>query len=390
MLLAKGANARAVNQQGVDSLYVAARIGRPDIGADLIAHGSDPNTPAQGGITPLSWAAQHGDADFVAMLLAHGANVNVKDSLGKAPLFWAIQSNLYIAAINADSASPLAWFSVSMRAQNPELRSNEGWTNLTRELQSSKQKWHDVATALLEHGANMGHDADSDAELFDAIYLDDVGLVTAMVDHGANVNTTRFEESALQAAIGEQRADIAVFLMEKGANVNARNLNDRTPLHLAAKKIRDTKFIETLLEHGAKINALDNFGETPLAAAERVRNDEVAAVLRQHGGSGGASDKSPHSGSPSTPVRTLQQPDCGERFYPTEAVGARTGGSTIVRVCIGANDRMDRPITVVTSSGIPSIDMSATTCSAAGRYEAGTVNGAPVSSCKDYKITFQP
>ena len=236
VLLENGARAAAVKGQGSGPLVIAAQVGRADIGEDLIAHGADPNAQAHGALPPISWAAQYGDPEFVGMLLSHGANANAKDAHDKKPLYRTVQSSVYFAATNADSASPLAWFALALRYKSPELRSDEGWTALTRELQGSKQKWRDVAMELIDHGATVGKDEDSDVELMDAVYLGDLALVTALVDHGANINTSRFEESALAAAIGEQRTDMAEFLVDRGANVRSTNFVDRTPLHLAARE----------------------------------------------------------------------------------------------------------------------------------------------------------
>jgi protein TonB len=92
----------------------------------------------------------------------------------------------------------------------------------------------------------------------------------------------------------------------------------------------------------------------------------------------------------STPVKTVQQPDCGEDYYPSQALRLGQAGSAVVRVCIGVNNKIDGPIELLTSSGFPSLDEAAGKCMAAGRFKAGTVEGKPVRSCKDYKVTFKP
>lgn len=43
--------------------------------------------------------------------------------------------------------------------------------------------------------------------------------------------------------------------------------------------------VHWLLEHGAPINACDFEGKTPLAVAVAIGNEDIARVLRQHGGS---------------------------------------------------------------------------------------------------------
>ena len=91
-----------------------------------------------------------------------------------------------------------------------------------------------------------------------------------------------------------------------------------------------------------------------------------------------------------TPVKTLQQPDCGEDYYPPQALRLGQSGSAVVRVCFGVNSKIDRPIELLTSSGFPSLDEAASKCMSQVRVKTGTIDGKPAQSCKDYKVTFQP
>jgi outer membrane biosynthesis protein TonB len=89
-----------------------------------------------------------------------------------------------------------------------------------------------------------------------------------------------------------------------------------------------------------------------------------------------------------TPVMTIQIPDCREDYYPSQASRLNQHGSAVVKVCIGVNNKIDGPIELLTTSGFPSLDEAAGKCMSAGRFKAGTVDGKPVHSCKDYKVTF--
>jgi protein TonB len=92
----------------------------------------------------------------------------------------------------------------------------------------------------------------------------------------------------------------------------------------------------------------------------------------------------------STPVVTVQQPDCGEDYYPAQALRLDQHGSAVVKVCVGVNNKIDRPIELVNTSGFPMLDEAAAKCMAAGRFKAGTIEGKPAASCKNYKVTFKP
>ena len=146
-----------------------------------------------------------------------------------------------------------------------------------------------------------------------------------------------------------------------------------------------------ILDRGAKINAVDQFGDTPLAAAIRTHNDEIAELLRHYGATT-PKDEAPIPGGniAARPPRTLRVPSCGEEFYPEQLLRAGIGGSVVVRVCVGANDKLDRPINIILSSGNGDLDNAAVRCMATGQYEAGTVSGMPIASCRDYKVSFSP
>jgi protein TonB len=91
----------------------------------------------------------------------------------------------------------------------------------------------------------------------------------------------------------------------------------------------------------------------------------------------------------STPIITVHAPDCGEEFYPSQARRLNQEGSAVVKVCVGANSKIDRAIELITSSGFPLLDEAAGKCMAVGRFKAGTVEGKPTASCKSYKVTFR-
>jgi len=91
----------------------------------------------------------------------------------------------------------------------------------------------------------------------------------------------------------------------------------------------------------------------------------------------------------STPVQTVLQPNCGEDFYPSQAIRLAQEGSVVVKLCVGVNNKIDRPVELVTTSGFPLLDEAAGKCLAAGRYKAGTVEGKPTAACKTVRVKFQ-
>jgi ankyrin repeat protein len=79
-----------------------------------------------------------------------------------------------------------------------------------------------------------------------------------------------------------EAARILEMLLARGANPNRRLGDGRTPL-FAAAEAGDTRVINTLLDHGARINELV-LDETALDAAERSSQVAAARILHARGG----------------------------------------------------------------------------------------------------------
>ncbi len=71
---------------GVFPLHVAAWKGNDRIAALLIAKGDDINAGNNDRETPLHWAAQQGQEKVAALLIAKGADINADDKYGSKTL----------------------------------------------------------------------------------------------------------------------------------------------------------------------------------------------------------------------------------------------------------------------------------------------------------------
>src|SRR5258708_22890506 len=80
-------------------------------------------------------------------------------------------------------------------------------------------------------------------------------------------------------------ADIATFLIvEHSQDVNACgiDIDGETPLHVASNQ-GDVELVQVLLEHGADIEAQDDYGSTPIHLASFFGEVELVQVLLEHG-----------------------------------------------------------------------------------------------------------
>lgn len=102
-----------------------------------------------------------------------------------------------------------------------------------------------------------------------------------LLDHGADPNTASanaMRVAPLHSAVAAQRLDIAETLLRHGAQVNATQADDYTPLHEAAQN-GQVEMIALLLAHGADPSARKSDGQTPLDVAQAHGKDAAAALL---------------------------------------------------------------------------------------------------------------
>jgi hypothetical protein len=88
----------------------------------------------------------------------------------------------------------------------------------------------------------------------------------------------------LMASEGRNSKDGSVvrFLLEHGADINVVNQFGRTPLH-EASHYGPLEVVRLLLEHGADVETKNEFGGTALQIAAKMERDEVVELLREHG-----------------------------------------------------------------------------------------------------------
>lgn len=109
-------------------------------------------------------------------------------------------------------------------------------------------------------------------------------LARWLVEHGADVSAPdSYGDTPLHARSGHWQGRIGI-LLDLGADVHSGEAARGTPLHKAAA-VGNLRAVELLLAHGARVDALDGSGLTPLAYALRrcansdIRRVEAAAQL---------------------------------------------------------------------------------------------------------------
>jgi ankyrin repeat protein len=369
LLLAAGADVHARESWvGETALMWAAMENHPEATKLLVESGAEVNarsrsseiprlpyprvglitmTFPRGGWTPLMYAAREGARDAVRALADCGADLNLADPEGTTALMLAvINANYEVAAALLEKGA------------NPNLADASGMTALYAAVDMHTLAWMqgrpapritgelnelDIVGMLLARGADPNASlraptlqrqhtvgdaslAAGTTPLMRAAKTGDVKMLRILLEHGADpMLRQRNSTTALMIGTGlglrndEDGRDLVTdadliggltLLLTAGMDVNATNDQGQTALHLAAARGADV-IVRFLAEQGAKLDAKDRQGLTPLDVAlgrgvggrggrGGVVRQSTATLLRQLAGGTGA--------KPDDPVRKADDP----------------------------------------------------------------------------------
>jgi len=252
VLLEAGADTGMRDEDGRDALSRAVAYGRGDAVRILIEAGADLESKDKWGWTPVHIAAFGDLAEVAAILVKAGAKLEALDADGLTPLMLAakygrpkatavlLNAGAKVNAVSPDGSTPLHICAIEL------------WPDVRWEV-SDEQERHDfcaVAELLLAAGAKVNA---RDAAGRTALHV--------ACDQG---------EPAVPSApsyVGIMRPpsapDLVRLLLKHGAKVNAADAEGLTPLHMAARR-GHPDLAKVLLDAGANADAKDKNGFTPL------------------------------------------------------------------------------------------------------------------------------
>uniref|UniRef100_A0A667YB65 Poly [ADP-ribose] polymerase n=1 Tax=Myripristis murdjan TaxID=586833 RepID=A0A667YB65_9TELE len=254
-------NCHASDGRKSTPLHLAAGYNRVKTVQLLLQHGADVHAKDKGDLVPLHNACSYGHYEVTELLVKHGACVNAMDLWQFTPLHEAASKN------RVEVCSLLLSYGADPTFLNCHNKSSI-------DLAPTSQLKERLAYEFRGHA------------LLQAAREADV----ARVKKHLTLETISFKhphthETALHCASTSpypKRKQVCELLLRKGANVNEKTKDLLTPLHLASEKSHND-VIEVLVKHDAKVNAVDNLGQTALHRAAHCGHLQTCRLLLNAG-----------------------------------------------------------------------------------------------------------
>jgi ankyrin repeat protein len=147
-----------------------------------------------------------------------------------------------------------------------------------------RMNYLDVASLLIEHGADVNKYSDGNVHLNIAASAGNVDMVRLLLDSGADVNMKgTLNATPLLVAMSSGNMELIRLLLDHGADTNVIDIYKKTPL-MVAIEMGNLESVQLVVEHGANVNpAVTSTNPTPLHFAVQAGNVEIAQFLLEHG-----------------------------------------------------------------------------------------------------------
>jgi uncharacterized protein len=216
--------------------------GRTDLVFDYLAAGHKADSTDANGVSLLQWCAYYGDVSAMKHLLASGAQVT---SLGE---------NLGLSTACFHGHWRLCRFLIEQGADVNHAAADTGETPLHSALVKFENSSHTlVVKVLLAHGANPNC------------------ATKPGVESGCFMRDVRTKgETPLHRAAAFAQEEVIQLLLDAGAKVDAKDVNGDSPLSWASWHLRPTPILRKLLYGNFRINPQHQSMETYLRGKPKL------------------------------------------------------------------------------------------------------------------------
>ncbi|XP_077206427.1 poly [ADP-ribose] polymerase tankyrase-2 isoform X2 [Paroedura picta] len=254
-------NCHASDGRKSTPLHLAAGYNRVKIVQLLLQHGADVHAKDKGDLVPLHNACSYGHYEVTELLVKHGACVNAMDLWQFTPLHEAASKN------RVEVCSLLLSYGADPTLLNCHNKS-------TIDLAPTPQLKERLAYEFKGHS------------LLQSARESDVTRVKKILSlEIINFKHPQTHETALHCSAASpypKRKQVCELLLRKGANICEKTKDFLTPLHVASEKAHND-VVEILVKHEAKVNALDNLGQTSLHRAAHCGHLQTCRLLLSSG-----------------------------------------------------------------------------------------------------------
>ena len=239
----------------------------------LVHHGADVNAKTKGSATALMIACEKGFEDSIIVLMNAGTDPNIVSVDGFSCLYCAVDGG----------CSEEIMLALVKKGANVNAKTTDGLSAL--QYACSAGNTHAI-NVLLSAGAfpNVA-DHNGDTCLHHAVLGDcNKEFLQEIINHGAGVNATnKWHETALLTACSERNVHATNVFLNAGADPNIADDSSNTCVHNSVLEGCSKEVLQTLVHHGADVNAKNKWDETALMIACRKGNEDSTIVLMNAG-----------------------------------------------------------------------------------------------------------